>query len=332
MRRKFASCAIEIDKNGSKNGKDVQLFPVGEFAARDGRPGPGKVWRMTERAARSVMDLAARRKNDFLIDYEHQTLSAKENGREAPAAGWFSKLEWRPDKGLYAADVIWTAAAQARIDAGEYRYISPVFSYGADGTVLELLMAGLTNNPAIDGMDAVAAATFSIAREGEEEQMEALLKLLGLPEDADIDAVTEAVTALKEALAAAEAKTAAAKMEVPDPAKYAPVAALTGLRDEVAALRSQIQATEVGGIVAAALSDGRLLPAMEGWARDLGAKDIASLKAYIDKAQPIAALTGTQTGGKAPAGGDGALSDEALAVCKQMGVKPDDYKKTLNAA
>jgi len=326
MKRQFAICSFEIEKTGS----EIQLFPFGEFAARDGRPGPGKVWRMTDRAARTVIARAERRKTPFLVDYEHQTLSSEKNGQPAPAAGWFSKLEWRPGKGLYASDVTWTEKASAHIDAKEYRFISPVFTFSADGAVLELLMAGLTNNPAIDGMDAVAATALTIAREGEGVEMEALLKLLGLPEDADIDAVTEAVAALKESLAAAEAKTAAAKAETPDPAKYAPVEALSALHDEVAALKAQINTSEVGAMVASALADGRLLPAMEGWARELGAKDIASLKTYIDSAQPIAALRGTQTGGKAPAGDEAALDDAAAAVCKQIGITADAYKKTLN--
>ncbi len=44
-------------------------------------------------------------------------------GGTAPAAGWIKRLEARPD-GIWAA-VAWTEAAQARIRAGEYRYITP---------------------------------------------------------------------------------------------------------------------------------------------------------------------------------------------------------------
>ena len=49
-----------------------------------------------------------------------------------------------------------TDAARAFIQADEYRYISPVFSFDPEtGAVLELKSAALTNYPALDGMDAV---------------------------------------------------------------------------------------------------------------------------------------------------------------------------------
>lgn len=56
-----------------------------------------------------------------------------------------------------------TARAAAAIDGKEYLYFSPVFSYSkTDGTVLEVLMGALTNDPGIAGMSPlslVAAAT-----------------------------------------------------------------------------------------------------------------------------------------------------------------------------
>ena len=79
-----------------------------------------------------------------------------------------------------------------------------------------------------------------------------------------------------------------------------------------------------------ALADGRLLPALEGWARDLGKKDMAALTAYLGAAKPIAALTGTQTGGIPPATtatGDQQLRAEELAVCSAMGISPEAYRK-----
>ena len=49
-----------------------------------------------------------------------------------------------------------TDRAAAMIEAGEYRYLSPVFRYDSEtGEVLELLHVALTNTPALDGMDPV---------------------------------------------------------------------------------------------------------------------------------------------------------------------------------
>lgn len=124
-----------------------------------------------------------------------------------------------------------------------------------------------------------------------------------------------------------------AQVETPDPAKFVSVTVMQDLQTQLAALNKQINDGEVSDLVTVALSDSRLLPAQEAWARELGAKDIAALKSYLDTAQPIAALSATQTGGKI-LNGDGIadLTDSQLAVCKQMGVSPEDYKKTLNAS
>ena len=102
----------------------------------------------------------------------------------------------------------------------------------------------------------------------------------------------------------------------------------------MAALSTKITNNEVDDLVDTALADGKLLPALEAWARELGGKDIEALKAYIDNATPIAALKGRQTGGKEPDGdgGSGELDAAALAVCTQMGIDPDEYKKNLTAA
>ena len=86
---------------------------------------------------------------------------------------------------------------------------------------------------------------------------------------------------------------------------------------------------DVDALVKPALADGRLLPAMEKWARDLGKTDVAALTAYLGTAQPIAALTATQTKGIPPSGlakGDAQLSADELAVCTAMGLTPDQYK------
>lgn len=124
-----------------------------------------------------------------------------------------------------------------------------------------------------------------------------------------------------------------AQIETPDPAKFVPLSVMQDLQTQLAALNKQINDGEVEDLVTVALSSSRLLPAQEAWARELGAKDIAALKSYLDTAQPIVALTNTQTGGKIP-DGDGVtdLTESQLAVCKQMGVSPEDYKKTLSAS
>ena len=313
---------------------EVQLFPAGAFRGVDGRPEGIPHWRIDATAAQRVMALAAGRANRFTIDYEHQTLLAEKNGQPAPAAGFFKRLEWREGKGLYATDVEWTARAKAMIEAGEYRYFSPVFRFDTtSGEVLELLMGAITNTAAIDGMDAVAAAAklFRTEQPEEETRMTLLQKLiadLGLPEATTEEQAVAACTALKVKADAAATDIAAAKAAAPDPARFVPVETMRDLQTQLAAARSEATKREVADLVDPALADGRLLPAQEKWARELGQKDVAALKSYLETAQPIAALKATQTGGKPPAAaqaGGTALSADELAVCRAMSLDPKDY-------
>lgn len=349
----IAACAISVTPTG-----EVQLFPAGEFRANDGRPKDAPHWFIDSELAASIISDFSARQNDTVIDYEHQTMLASNNGQPAPAAGWFAKLEWR-DTGLYAVDVRWTERARQMIGGEEYKYISPVFTYDKKtGEIKSLLNAALTNNPALDGMDAVAASQFSslINQPGEEmtELLEQLRWLLNLPVTSTAEDVTaelqKAIDQIKSAAAAATsipgfdvvaliqsqadqiaALTAAAAN--PDPSKFVAVATMQSLQNEVAALRAQIVDREVNEIVTAALAAGQILPAQEAWARAHGKENIASLKAYLATAQPIAALTATQTGGNPPANtATGSQLDEnQLAVCKAMGVDPADFAKTLQA-
>ena len=127
--------------------------------------------------------------------------------------------------------------------------------------------------------------------------------------------------------------TLTASASNPDPAKFVAVATMQALQTEVAALRAQINEREVNEVVTAALSAGKILPPQEAWARNLGKQNIASLKEYIAGAQPVAALTSTQTGGNPPPGtaSEHQLDENQLAVCTAMGVAPADFAKTLQA-
>ena len=357
----FAACSFALDANGM-----VQLLPAGEFRSRDGRPIECAAWLVNaEIAARLIADIAALA-NPVVIDYEHQTILSAENGQKAPAAGWFTAegMEWREGEGLFAK-VEWTETARLHIEAKEYRFISPVILFDKKtGAVKKILNAALTNNAAIDGMEEVSARlTVSLTQQETlsmnlEELLEQLRWMLNLPtlataEEvlAELQKATAAIKAAQpEAVAAAGfsvtglvaslgGQVAALKVAAPDPAKFVPVDAMAALQTEVAALRTIRQAQDdrekerdVDGVVTAALTAGKLLPPQEKWARDLGMKDLAALTAYLETAQSVAALTGTQTGGTSPAGQSaGELSESQLAMCTATGVSPEEFKKTLAA-
>ncbi|MCH8500157.1 MAG: phage protease [Marinobacter sp.] len=326
-RIQIAACAARLRKPGS----EIQLLPAGVFSARDGRPAGIKGWRLDAEVAARLIARAQARQTPFVVDYEHQTLYAETSGTAAPAAAWFHTLEWREGDGLYAVDVEWTAKASAMIEADEYRYLSPVFSFDKHtGEVTELLMAAITNNPAIDGIGDVAAARFLTQQHEEATPVdEETLELLGLAKDATPEQIRAAIKAQKDKADDAETAVAAlrANSANPDPAKFVPVSALQAVQTQVAALSAQIQTGEVDGLIAKGLEDGRLLPALEEWARELGTKDVTALRSYLSSAQPIAALTAQQTTGKTVTVGDHKLTEEELAVCRLMNQTPEEFLK-----
>lgn len=319
-------------------GNALQLTPVGPFRSRDGRPAECAAWNIDAAIAQRVIARAAARQTPFVIDYEHQTLYTEKNGQPAPAAGWFKGLEWRDGEGLFASDAEWTAKASAHIDAREYLYFSPVFSYHPQtGEVLQMLMGALTNNPGIDGMqEVVALAARFIDPPTEEVRMPELLKkllaALGLAETATEQDALAAMTALKtkaDQVVGLEGQIVALKAAAPDPAKYVSVATMQALQGEVASLSAKLNGQELDGVITAALTSGKLIPAQEPWARELGKTNMASLTAYLDKAVAVVPPNG-QTGGKGPASeaGDGKLTTEELAVCKAMGLTHEAFLKT----
>lgn len=322
----------------------IQLFPAGQFDAPRGAMAGSGPWLLDETAATALINRVQQRDNDIVIDYEHQTLSSVNNGKPAPAAGWLkpANLHWAAGKGLIASNPDWTDKAKSHIDADEYRYLSPVFSYDKKtGRVLDLLHVALTNNPAIDGMeDVVLAAAKFLPNQQEDtsmndEERKALAKQLGLSADATVEkvmaacsALTTANTELTQQLADKDEAIAAASAATPETA----MTAITGLQAEIAALTSQVNDGQVDELIAAAKSQGKIMPALEPWLREMAKNQgVAALNAYIDITPAVAALTGTQTGGKQAFDEDGkaVLSDEQIAVCSQLGLDQDEFKKTL---
>lgn len=327
----IAPCSFELP---AVQFADIQLAPADVFKARDGRPHGLAGWTLDEVSGPRVAAQAALRKTPLVIDYEHQTLNSADNGKPAPAAGWIKSLTWHPGEGLFGL-VEWTAQAEAMIAAKEYRFISPVPAFDRKtGEVLRLEMAALTNNPALDGLREIelrAAAKFDPALEDPQVNpiLAALLTLLKLPEDATEAQATAELKALLEDVTSKETKIVALTATQFDAVKYVPIAVVDEMRNQIAALTASDRGREVDTLVKSALEDGRLLPAMEPWARDLGKSDFVALKAYVEAAQPIAALVGTQTRGKVPAGADGqGLSESDLAVYTQLGIDPEAYNKT----
>ena len=349
MKRNIAALTFEL----SVSGNTIQLLPSGSFRAKDGRPADCKAWQLDAAIAQNLIALAAARKTPLVIDYEHQTLRAATNGQPAPASGWFKTLTYRDGVGLFATDVEWTEPARQMIANKEYRFISAVFTYDKQGRIREILHAALTNTPALDGMDEVTmAALSSLAGLSEsptltggtavdEELLERLRWMLNMPITATAEEViaelnkaidmlsggagmAAASVNLIDLLKSKEEQIAALSANARDVSRFVPIETVNALQQRIADLTSRVTGREVDELVTAALSDGRLLPELENWARENGNKDINILKNYLNSAPRIAALSSTQTNGKPPAGvnNEEPLDTVSLAVCSQFGNDP----------
>lgn len=191
----------------------IMLIPAGTFSGRDGR-GPYNAGDLTslQRIADTTRRYAGT--TDILVDYEHQSRNALENGKPAPAAGWIKDVEARPD-GLYGR-VEWTATAASAIKAKEYRYISPVYFHTKAGDVLALQTVALTNVPNLDLFEVSAHSIFSTVQTPTEVPMKRILAALGLTEGGSEDDVLVAINSLltsSTALALAAGLTKDAKSE-----------------------------------------------------------------------------------------------------------------------
>lgn len=343
MKLTLAARSFEIDK--AKYGR-IQLLPYGKFRATDGRPTDVEAWYVTDTNGADVVALANSQKNPLPIDYEHQILHSQQNGKEAPSAGWMEYLYFNP-QGIFA-DVRWTDKAAEYIKNGEYRYISAVFAYDTNGYVRKIFHAALTNNPALDGMDEVmvaASAQFFNQQKDEPEMdkklLEALCTLFVLKADASEAEITEKVTALSAAkgdsqvavldvyakLAEKEQSVAALTAQVgnPDPAKFVPVETVAALQADFNKLKLSIDNDKKSALIEAALSQGKLAPALKEWAASLS---IEALTGYLDKATPIAALAGGHQANEDPNKDNVvALSAAEQAAARALGMTEAEFIK-----
>ncbi|HHQ4768826.1 TPA: phage protease [Aeromonas veronii] len=283
-----------------------QLLPVGPFKARDGRPfdvASGH-WQLDGQIAAALIARAKALGQDILIDYDHQTLKTDQNGQPAPAAGWYNsdEIAWREGQGLFIKPR-WTERAAALVAAKEYRFLSAVFPYDAQGRPLELRMTAITNDPGVVGMQALAAlsalpasslmstqpgqlATSSHVAQQEKsmnEHLIALLGKLGIQPGADGQFTAEQGTAalaaldtlqasakkapeLEAALTAEKASLAALKAQPGgqvDLAQFVPVATYNALVTQVASLSAKVETTDAATLIKEARTQGKVVAAEE---------------------------------------------------------------------
>jgi phage I-like protein len=273
---------------------EIQVIPYGRHETDKG------AFHLDEAGAALIIEDFTGRRNDLVIDYEHQTLT----GTEAPAAGWIKKLIDRGRDGVWAA-VEWTDRARDYLRNREYRYLSPVFLKRlGDDRAVRLIGAALTNQPAIDGMVPVVNKEHVNENRKEEDFMKRLKELLGLSEDAGEGSVEEALLALKDRTSGM--KDICSILGLPEDAhvpeiKGTVMALKSGheqgetLGKRVAELEGSLRQKDAEQFVEQAMKDGKVTPAQRAWALEYAAEEPEAFKAFVAKA-PVVVVTGEAAG------------------------------------
>lgn len=328
----------------------IQVFPSGTFSGRDGR-GPY----VCDPAAVVARTLEHNGLVDIPVDYDHQLERATQNGQPAIAAGWITELAARPD-GVWGR-VEWTDRGKAHVAAREYRYVSPVYYYQQDtGDIQAIESVALTNVPNLTGLKALASRDSGLNLSTGDITMsflKTLASVLGVtdaePTEATVEAAARAVMAdagtMKAAMSvmAEAAKTddktpggiakavqaVAVRAANPDVSKYVPVETFNAVNAEL----GQMKAVQSLALVEQGKAEGKISPALEGWAKTAAASDPEAFKAFLSVAPDLrpgnkAAQAVTAT---PPEGTSSGLDGTAKAICRAMGISEDDYKKAAQA-
>ncbi len=310
--------------------EEIQVIPYGVEIQTPKGP-----FTLDEKSASVVISEFETHKNQMVVDYEHQTLA----GTEAPAAGWITKLIDKGKEGIWAA-VSWTAKAKQYIENREYRYVSPVFLKRiSDNRVLRLINVALTNQPNIDGMVPLinkAGLDLKTNIDKEEKSMwKEMLKRLGLPETATEQDAIAAINKLAEPVQTIANKAVLTALGLADTATEAEITGtimamkqshtqVGDLSNELAALKTGMNAKDAAEAVALAMKEGKITPAQKDWADKYAKDDLEGFKVFVAKA-PVVVFQGKIVGeDKKP---EGSLDDTQLAVNKQMGIDEETHKK-----
>ncbi|WP_051340943.1 phage protease [Azospirillum halopraeferens] len=292
----------------------IMLLPAGGVVSGiDGRR-----WTLSDPAR--VVDAFRDRGLDLVVDWEHGSETRALAGERTPAAGWIQELELRD--GAVWGRVTWTEAGRADIESGAYRYISPSFDFvRSTKEIARLTSVGLVHAPNLPALPAL----------NREELMDlkALCRELGLAETATMDEVLAAVRRTKSDLA-----TATNRAETPDIARFVPradydtaVARATNAEKALADVEAATLKADVDALIERGKAEGKISPATEDFYR-AQCRDRAGVDRFRDflKAAPKVLDPSPSIPGKPPAG-DGTLSDDDRAVCRQMGFTEDDWRK-----
>lgn len=347
MTELIATCSVALPGGPPKL---VHLLPFGTQKGRDGA-GPYTVRDKAHAAQVIAVTKAFQRGADLPVDYEHQNQRKPELAYK-PAAGWIKPdtLVVRPN-GIWGS-AEWTATASQGIAKKEFRYFSPVFTHDQQGNVIRIVGGALTHFPNLEltalasqgatmpgdtmtsakallGLDGADDATFLKCCGDLAKLTKAFITHLGLPADTGAAGLLDALMQKVNNPPPTATATASQAPEV-----LAAVEAIQAVASQAQAYREQLSQTQVDKAVEDAMRSGRVSPAMRPWATALASQDPASFGRFLEAMLPIfSTLFKSEFDGRPQLppkdNSGGGLTAGQLAVCSQMGMSPEDYRKNM---
>lgn len=319
MKRSLLTTALCFALDGSVTDW-IELIPAGpDVAGIDGR-----AWINDDPDA--IVAEFQRRHRPLVIDWEHATEHRAPQGLDAPAAGWIDQVENRG--GAIWGHAEWTAKASAQIADKAYRFLSPVFLYDKKSTrIIALTSVGLTNTPNL--------TLTALNREGSEESSVSLLNglwvALDLSGSPDEEQCLSAVRTLKADLA-----TARNRAETPPYEKFIPradydaaLARASNAEEKLKAMEIEKRDAQINDLIEQALKDSKISPATKDYHTAMCKTDggIEAFKGFLEKAPPLVNLD-SALDKKKPEGTGSALSETEQAMCRSLGLTPEQYRKS----
>jgi phage I-like protein len=318
---------LELEPDGSAP-KQVRLLSAGANKTTKG------TFEFGADQALAVMAAAKDWNNDYCFDYGHSMVAPVPGSKPADnetAAGWY-RLKVDATGNLVTDNLSWTDDAAKKITKREIRYISPTF-FHKNGKVTEWFNAALVGVPATKGIQPLAANRIE---QEEQSTMKSLLAALSLSMNATEDEALAAVAKLlgfKRDMIALTGKSTLDEVA-------AEIARYKAGSDEVAEMTAEIEKAKlkkankkVKKMVAKAIEAGKLPPSLEKKAIELGRKDRSVLKEFIKTFKEVKREDDTERGPAARDAADVAnLTKDQLEVCAIMGLKPEDFAKTIVAS
>lgn len=214
-----------------------------------------------------------------------------------------------------------------------------------------LVALGLPANTTVEQLVAHAKSLADIAKESGQ-TLAAMAKRLGLPEDSKVLIIDQALASCLEAvdqtaqalglsgptkptqlaICAKEllaAKLGQAQTAGPDPSQYVPMSEFRAVASRLKALETSLTTDKATAAVQAAMAAGKVTPKNKEWAIAYASKDLEGFKSFVEGA-PVIVAPGQHGPGGTPPTVAGQLGEADLAVCSQLGISADDYKRNLD--